>query len=85
MTICLKSYVNSCAEALSLGNHLVMFSASGNMKNLFCHLTSEIYVMEGSCSFISGSSSLYVTTLLSLLAPDIVVVEIYTFLVSQVI
>ena len=56
------------------GGHLS--STSGDIKYLICHVTSQNHVFEGSCNFLSGSFSWYVTTLPSLVAIGIVVVEI---------
>ena len=39
-------------------------------------MSSKNHVFQGSCNFMIGSSSLYVTTLKSLLASGIVVVEV---------
>ena len=58
-----------------LGGHWL--STSGDIKYLICHVTSQNYVIEGSCNFMSASSSLYVTTLPNLVAIGIVVVEVY--------
>ena len=49
---------------------------------LICHMTSQIHMIEWSCSFLSESFSsegfsLYVTNLPSLVALGIAVVEIY--------
>ena len=54
-----------------VNRHLVMFgshwsNASRNMKYLICHVTSQNHLIEGSITFMSGSSSWYVTTFLSL-------------------
>ena len=43
---------------------------------LVCHLVSQDHVIEGSCKFIGGRSSWYVTILPGLVAISIVVVEI---------
>ena len=43
-------------------------NASEEMKYLICHMTSENHVIEGSISFMSGTSSWHVTTLPGLLA-----------------
>ena len=70
-----------------VSHHLAMFgywsSATGDMKYLLCHVTSQNPVIEGSNRFMSGSSSWHVTTLPSLVAIGIVVVEM--FLVCHVI
>ena len=50
-----------------------MFSASEDIKYLICLVTSQNYVIEGLCNFLSGC----VTTLLRLVVIGIVVVEIY--------
>ena len=51
-------------------------SASGDIKYLTCHVTLQNHVFEGSSKFMSGSSSWFTTTLPSLMAIGIVVVEI---------
>ena len=51
-------------------------SGSGVIKNLVCHVILQDHVVKGSCDFIGGSPSWYVTTLQSLVAIGIVVVEI---------
>ena len=48
---------------------------SGDMF-LICQVTSQNHVIEGSCNFLSGNSSWYVTTLLSLVAIGTAVVDI---------
>ena len=50
--------------------------ASRDIKYLICHMTSQNHVILGSSNFMSGRSSLHVTTLPSLVAIGIVVVEI---------
>ena len=52
-------------------------SASGEILYLICHMISRDHVIIGPSIFIIGSSSLYIPTLTSLVALDIVVVEIY--------
>ena len=42
-------------------------SATGDIKYLICQVTSQDHVIEESCDFMSGSSSLFDTTLPSLL------------------
>ena len=66
-------------------HHLLMFggywySASGSVKHLICHVTLKNHVTESSCNSLTGSSSLCVTTLPSLVAISIAIVEIYGFL-----
>ena len=44
-----------------VSHHLIMFgghwsNASGNMKYLICHMTSQNHVIEGERKFMSGSS-----------------------------
>ena len=59
-----------------LGGH--WSSAKGDFKKLICKVTSQKYVIQGSCNFMNWSSSLSVLTvtrLRSLLALDIVAVE----------
>ena len=41
-------------------------------------MNSENHMIEGSYSFMSGSASLYVTTLQSLVAIDIVEVDVFS-------
>ena len=50
--------------------------ASGYVKCLICQVTSPNYFFEGLCNFMSGNSSLYVTTMPSLVSIGIVIVEI---------
>ena len=57
-----------CLVALSL--------VEVEIKYLICHVTKQSHVIEGTCNFMSGNSSRYVTTLLSLVAIDIVEAEI---------
>ena len=52
-------------------------SASGEILYLICHMISRDHVIIGPSIFIIGSSSLYIPTLTSLVAPNNVVVEIY--------
>ena len=51
-------------------------SASGSAKYAICHVSSQNYMIEGSRNFMSGNSSLYITTLLILEVIGIVVVYI---------
>ena len=69
-------------------HHFTMFggncsSGSGVIRHLVSHVTSKEHVIEGSCNFISGSSSLYVTTLSSMVAIDIAVEKIWRFSLSR--
>ena len=78
MITCLKSYANQWVE---IPGHLGMFgghwsSASGDKKYIICQVTSQKQVIEISGNFIGGSSSLYVTTLPSLVARGIVIVDV---------
>ena len=50
--------------------------ASEGITSLVFRVTSEDHLSEGLHDFMGGSSSLYVTTLPSVIAVDIVVVEI---------
>ena len=64
-----------------LSHHLAMFrdhwsSASGNIKYLIFHVTSQNHLIEGSCKFMGKTSLLYVTTIPSLVVIHIVVKEI---------
>ena len=68
-------------KPVTLSHHLAMFvdrwsSGSEYTKYLTCHMTLQNHVIEGSSNFMSGSSSLYITTLPSLLAIGIIVVDI---------
>ena len=60
--------------------YLAMFDAilvaSGDMKYFICHVIPQNHVIEGSWNFMSGSSSLYIPSLLSLVVVGIVAVEI---------
>ena len=51
-------------------------SASGDIKHFICYVITQNHMVEESYIFMSGSSSLDVTTLLSLVAIGIAVVEI---------
>ena len=51
-------------------------NASGYITYLICYMTLSDGVIERSCSFFGGSSSLYVVTVPSLVVISIVVVEI---------
>ena len=44
---------------------------------LICHVTSQDHLIEGSCKFMGGSSSLYVTTLTSSEAIGSTIVEMF--------
>ena len=62
-------------------HHLATFgdhwsSASGNIKYLIFHVTSQNHLIEGSCKFLNETSLLYVTAMPSLVAIVIVVIEI---------
>ena len=64
-----------------VSHHLAMFgdhwsSASGNIKYLIFHVTSQNHLIEGSCKFMNETSLLYVTTMPSLVTIGIVVIEI---------
>ena len=49
---------------------------SGAKTYLICFVTLQDHVIQGFCDYIEGKSSLYVTTLPSLVAIGIVVLEI---------
>ena len=66
---------------LTVIHHLAMFggywnSASESTKYSICHVATQNHMIEGSCNFMSGNSSLYITTLLVLEVIGIVVVYI---------
>ena len=68
-------------------HHLAIFGghwsdASGDVKCLIFHVTSESHVTEGSSNFMNWSFSWYVTTLSSLVA---ICIEVAMFLVCHVI
>ena len=50
--------------------------ASGDIKYLICHMTSQNHVIEGSINFISGNYSWCVITLPGAMAESVAVVEI---------
>ena len=52
------------------------WSSASDIKYLKSHATSQNHVIEGSYNFMSRNSSYYFTTLPTLVAIDIVVVEI---------
>ena len=54
-------------------------SASGDIKYLTFHVTLQKHVVQGSYTFMSGSSSFYITTVPSLVVIGIVIVEIQGF------
>ena len=64
-----------CQQLAMFGSH--WSDASGDIKYLICHMTTQNQLIEGSSNFMSGSSSWHVTTLPSLETLDIVEVEIY--------
>ena len=71
-------------KPFTLSYRLAMFgghwsSVSGDIKYLICHVISQKHVIEGSSNFMSEASSWYIMTLPSLVATDIVVVEINCF------
>ena len=64
-----------------VSHHLAMFgdhwsSANGNIKYLIFHVTSQNRLIERSCKFMNKTALLYVTIMPSLVAMDIVVIEI---------
>ena len=64
-----------------VSHHLAMFgdylsSTSGNIKYLIFPVTSQNYLIEGSYKFMNKTSLLYVTAMPSLVAMNIVVIEI---------
>ena len=66
-----------------MSHHLAMLdghwsSAKGDIKYLACHVNLYNHVTEGSSNFLIGSSSSYITTLPSLIAIGIAVVEIFS-------
>ena len=79
VTRCLKGFATLWVEAPlgksppCHGHH--WSSASGDIRNLIYHVTSQDRVIEGSCEFMGRSSSLYVSALPCLVAKGIVVVE----------
>ena len=73
--------MNTFLEFLTESHHFAIFcghwfSASGDIKYLTFYVTLLNHLIEGSCNFLSGSSSWHVPTLPSLVAIGIVVVEI---------
>ena len=71
-------------EALKTSQHIVMFcghwpSTNGDIKYVISHVTSQNNVIEGSSSLMIGSFSRYETTLPSLLAIGVVMVDISRF------
>ena len=64
-----------------VSHNLMMFdddgsSASGNIKYLIFHVTSQNHLIEESCKFMNNTCLLYVTIMPSLVAIDLVVIEI---------
>ena len=65
-------------------SHLPMFGghwprASKDINYLICHMTPQNHAVDGSCNFLNGCTSWYVTTLPVLVATGIMVVEIQCF------
>ena len=56
--LCLKAYVTLWLEAMLVAIGRVQ--ASGDLKYLICHVTSPNHMIDGSCNFVIGNSSLYV-------------------------
>ena len=56
--------------------------SSGDKKKLINQVTSQNHVIEVSCNFMSGNFSLYLITMPSLVAIDIVIVKICFLLVT---
>ena len=72
-------------KPLTVSHHLAMFGghwsiAIGYVKYLIFHVTSQKYVIEGSSNFMCGSFLWYVTTLPSLLAIGIALVEMFLYI-----
>ena len=64
MITCLKGYVT-------------LWYVGGETKCFICHMTSTNRLVKGSCNFMIRNSSLYVTTLPSLVTIGFVIVEMY--------
>ena len=56
---------------------------SRDITYLICHVNLQDHMIKGSCDFIEGSSSLYVTTLPGLVGTSIVVVGYNIFNLSR--
>ena len=74
----LKGFLALLLKILILGLHHVILgghssSAGGDITHLICHVIPKDHLLEGSPNFLKGSSSLYVTTLPSLVTKGIVV------------
>ena len=68
-------------KPLIVTHHRIKFNShkpcgSSDIKYIICDVILQDHVIKGSCDYIEGSSSLYVTALLSLVPVVIVVVEI---------
>ena len=77
---CLKGYVHvevSHAKSSSCYVRGNWSCASGNVKYLICHVTSQSHVIEGSCNFLRVSL-LYFTTPPNLVAIGLVIVNIFS-------
>ena len=79
MTTCLKGWMTLYKEAPIVTHHLAKFNGhrpcgSGDIAYLIYHVTLKDHLIKGFCDFMEGSSSLYILTLLRLVAIDIVVV-----------
>ena len=78
-----KSYMNGW-KFVTVNHHLAMFggvwsSAHGDIKYLIFHVIPQNQVIEGSSNFMRGSFLCYVTTLPSLVAIGMILVEIKCF------
>ena len=70
-----------------VSHHLTKFgghcsSVNGYVTYSVWQVTSQDHVIEGSCGFMGGSSSLYVTSLPGFVVIDIVVAEICFIIIS---
>ena len=79
---CLKGYVTlwmevSHAKSSSCYIGGYWLCASGDVKYLICHVTSQSHETEGSCNFM-GENLLYFTTFPSLVAISVVIVYIFS-------
>ena len=74
-------------QPLTLGQHRTSFSitgssASGDVKDLICEVTSEDYLIEGSCKLMGDSCSWYFITLKNLVTIGIVKMKICLYYVT---
>ena len=80
-----RPYVTTCSRVcmkiLMEGPHFAKFGdhrscVSRDITNLIIHVTLQEHIIKGPCDFVKGSSSVHISTLPSLVAIGIVLVDI---------